>query len=184
LGLKGLKCEQVTLADHKTAGGADFYAINPKGNVPTIVLTDATVLNENVATLLFLGDSKMEGGLTAPHGTKERLVLHNELAFVATEVHKSMGAFFIVNDNNRAFLTALLDKTMGYLDKHIAGKTFIANGKLSVADFYLYVLLSWNGYLKVDLTKWSNVNKYFLAMKELDVIKAAHAKAATNPAEL
>lgn len=30
LGLN-IECEQVTLATHKTASGADFYAINPKG---------------------------------------------------------------------------------------------------------------------------------------------------------
>jgi hypothetical protein len=28
----GLACEEVNLGEHKTASGADFYAINPKGN--------------------------------------------------------------------------------------------------------------------------------------------------------
>ncbi len=41
-----LECETIDLGSHKTASGADFYTINPKGNVPAIVLDDGTLLNE------------------------------------------------------------------------------------------------------------------------------------------
>jgi hypothetical protein len=52
-----IDCEQVNLATHRTAvGDVDFYTINPKGNVPTIVLDDGTVLNENAATLQYIAD--------------------------------------------------------------------------------------------------------------------------------
>jgi hypothetical protein len=44
--------EQVSLQTHRTTvTDQDFYAINPKGNVPTIV-ADGLFLNENAATLL------------------------------------------------------------------------------------------------------------------------------------
>jgi len=49
-----LEAEQVNIYNHTTATGADFYAINPKGNVPTIVVDSKTVLNENVATLSYI----------------------------------------------------------------------------------------------------------------------------------
>jgi glutathione S-transferase len=54
-----LDTEIVDLATHKTASGADFYAINPKGNVPALVLGDGTVLNENVAVLSYLADQNL-----------------------------------------------------------------------------------------------------------------------------
>ncbi len=50
---------QVELADirtKKTHSGADFLAINPKGNVPTLVLDDGTVLNEGSAVLQWIAD--------------------------------------------------------------------------------------------------------------------------------
>lgn len=52
-----LETEQVDISTHVTkTTGADFYAINPKGNVPAIVLDDGTVLNENSATLQYIAD--------------------------------------------------------------------------------------------------------------------------------
>jgi glutathione S-transferase len=39
-----------------TASGVDFYTINPKGNVPTLILDDGTVLNENSAVLQYIAD--------------------------------------------------------------------------------------------------------------------------------
>jgi glutathione S-transferase len=41
-----LDCETVDLQGHKTASGVDFYSLNPKGNVPCLVLDDGNVLNE------------------------------------------------------------------------------------------------------------------------------------------
>ena len=48
------ECETVDLATHITASAEDFYGINPKGNVGTLVLDDGTLLNENVAILFYI----------------------------------------------------------------------------------------------------------------------------------
>jgi glutathione S-transferase len=51
-----IETEQVDYITHLTHSGADFYAINPKGNVPCLVLNDGTVLNENTAVLQYVAD--------------------------------------------------------------------------------------------------------------------------------
>lgn len=56
-----IETEQVEFApDHvkrwSKLGNVDFYAINPKGNVPTLVLDDGTVINENIASLQYIAD--------------------------------------------------------------------------------------------------------------------------------
>jgi hypothetical protein len=48
--------ETVDLGTHKTHTGADYYAINPKGNVPGLVLDNGVVLNEGAAVLQYIGD--------------------------------------------------------------------------------------------------------------------------------
>jgi glutathione S-transferase len=58
------------------------------------VLEDGTLLNENVAVLLYLADRKPEAKLAPPAGTPERYALINALAFVATEIHPAMGVLF------------------------------------------------------------------------------------------
>jgi glutathione S-transferase len=51
-----LETEQVDLRSHTTSSGKDYYVINPKGNVPGLVLDDGTVLNEGAAVLQYIAD--------------------------------------------------------------------------------------------------------------------------------
>ena len=43
--------ESVDLRTHKTEKGEDFYKINPKGYVPTLILDNGHTLTENIAIL-------------------------------------------------------------------------------------------------------------------------------------
>lgn len=86
--------EIVDIRSHKTASGADFYAINPKGNVPAIVFPDGTTISENVATLSYIAsqaDAKSELYAPPAYGTKEYFAFVDALAYVNTEVHKACG---------------------------------------------------------------------------------------------
>ena len=80
--------ELIDLATHKTASGGDFYAVNPKGNVPTVVLGDGSILNENVGTLVYLADQNPDTGLSPKAGTSEYYQHMNILGFAATELHQ------------------------------------------------------------------------------------------------
>eukprot|EP01031_Cornospumella_fuschlensis_P038528 gene38528-46832_t len=88
-----LETEQVALATHTTDSGADFYKINPKGNVPAIVLDDGTVLNENAATLQWIADQK-PGTVAPENGTSARYELQAALSYVSSEFHGSIGPLF------------------------------------------------------------------------------------------
>lgn len=54
--------EQVDISTHKTSSGADFYAINPKGNVPALVTNDGLLLNEGAAVLQYIADQVLTNG--------------------------------------------------------------------------------------------------------------------------
>jgi glutathione S-transferase len=52
-----LETEQVDLATHKTkTTDTDYYSINPKGNVPGLILDGGVVLNEGAAVLQYIAD--------------------------------------------------------------------------------------------------------------------------------
>ncbi len=146
--------ETVDLGKHQTKSGKDFYAINPKGNVPAIVFPDGSLLNENVATLTFLAD-RGNAGLAPKEGTAERYAYLNDLGFVASELHPAFGALFNPKLSTEAREAAVanalrrVDKFVTMLD---GGKKPFLNGtSLSAADLYAFIVLGWSGFLKVTL---------------------------------
>jgi len=171
--------EQVDLQKHVTDSGADFYGINPKGNVPTLVLPNGTVLNEGVAVLQYIADQNPASGLAPAFGTIERYLLINELNYIATEVHKSYGPLFNPANTGEARERAVkhLQTKLGYLEKHdlSKGNQYLLFNKFTIADAYLYIVLSWSGYAGVKLDEFPNVQKYFVGIGALDVVKKAHA---------
>jgi glutathione S-transferase len=165
--------ETVDLPTHKTKSGIDFYTINPKGNVPTIVLPDGKILNENVATLTYLADAG-NAGLAPREGTPERYEFLNHLAFVATELHKGVGALFnpgLSPEGAKANALKKIDHLVGLLD---GGKKSFLNGKsLSAADLYAYIVLSWSGYLGITLP--AAAQAYFDGIKANEAVQKGHA---------
>jgi len=178
-----IQCEQVDIREHKTTSGADFYAINPKGNVPTIVLADGTVLNENIATLLWIADQKPDT-VAPPVQTKERYELLNALSYVATEIHQGVGVHFAPthNDATKAFFKPIVTKRLGYVENHLVkGKDFVVGNKFSVVDSYLYIILTWTAYVQIDLAPYPNIRTWMDKIKELPNVKAAQARMQSNP---
>jgi glutathione S-transferase len=179
----GWEAEQVTMPDHKTTSGADFYAINPKGNVPTLVLDDGTVLNEGSAVLQYIAD-QVPGELAPRNGEVARYLVQNSLNHTASEIHTAIGGLFhpAHTDETRAFFGKLIEKRLGFLEKHVVnGKRFVVGDSLTIADLYLYIVLSWTGYVKVDLTPYPNTQAYFDGIKSLPQVQSGHAQIAANP---
>lgn len=182
-----LETEQVDIRTHVTSSGVDFYTINPKGNVPTVVLDDGTILNENAATLVFIADQDSSNTLIPPAGTTDRYLVHQALSFVGTEYHKSVGGLFnpTISQDVRDFFTQATHTKLKYINDHyLKDKEYIVGGKLSVADLYLYICLSWSPYLQLDLTQYPVVNDYFNRIHSLPGVVAAHAAIATNPSHI
>jgi len=179
-----LECETVDLGTHKTASGADFYQINPKGNVPTIVLDDGTVLNEGAATLAWIGDQPGGASIFPALGTSKRYEVIAALNYVASEVHANFGPLF--NPSNSAEIKDKskenLAKKFTYLESVFDKTKFLTGDSFTIADSYLYIVLSWCGYVGVDMSSAPKVQAYFDAVKSLPNVAAAHERIATNPA--
>ncbi|KAJ1543502.1 hypothetical protein HK405_009261 [Cladochytrium tenue] len=159
--------------------GADYYTINPKGNVPTLLLDDGTLLNENVATLLWIAAQAPQAKLAPAAGTPAWYVLVRQLAFLTSELHTSVGGQFnpALTAEQRALLTARTAIKLKYLDEVelAGGKKFLSGDSFTVADAYCYIILSWTGHLKIDLTPFPNVAAYLQHMGEHEAVKAGKA---------
>ncbi|KAJ3061650.1 hypothetical protein HDU98_002421 [Podochytrium sp. JEL0797] len=55
------------------------------------------------------------------------------------------------------------------------GRKFWVGNDFTVADSYLYIVLGWSGYLKVDLSVYPKVQAYHAGIAALEFVKEAHA---------
>ena len=132
--------EKVDLKAKRTEGGSDFSMINPKGYVPALTLDSGETLTENVAILDWIAhqDSKL-----APSGPMGHTRLLEMLAFISAEIHKSFKPFFAgAADGEKAKAGETIVKRMSYLADTMTGD-YLFGPKVSVADFYLFVMLLW-----------------------------------------
>jgi glutathione S-transferase len=142
----------------KTAAGEDFAKINPKGYVPVLQLDDGQVLTEGTAIVQYLADSKPEAQL-APRAGLGRYRLLEWLNYIATELHKGLppNAPQEVKD---AVKQARLVK-YGFVAGQLAGKQFLLGERFSVADAYLFTVLSWSPSRGIELERWPALKAYF-----------------------
>jgi glutathione S-transferase len=188
--IAGLKfeCEIVDLSTHKTESGVDFYTINPKGNVPTLILDDGTILNENISCLEYILDLslKSDNKLGPENGTSERYLLNQNLSFIASELHPTIGLLFnpsASHDNHiREFIMKIFDKKMKYLEKYmIKDKDFIQGDSFTVIDSYLHIVLSWTGYVGIDLSNYPLAFAYKQKIFDLPSVKKARNRISEMP---
>jgi glutathione S-transferase len=142
--------------------GGDYKQVNGKGYVPAIQMDDGTVLTEAPVILQYLADQKPEAGLAPKPGDKARYKLQEALNFITSELHKGMGSFFspAMNDGWRQAMTERLGLRFDWLAKQLEGKPYLMGDKFSVADAYLFTILSWAGPSKFDLSKWPAITDY------------------------
>ncbi|ACG80227.1 glutathione S-transferase (plasmid) [Phenylobacterium zucineum HLK1] len=168
--------ERVDLAAKKTEHGDDFRSINPKGYVPALKLDDGPLLTENAAILQYLGDrAGEEAGLIPAAGTIERYRLIEWLTFVSTELHKGFSPLFnpAFPDEARKLTRAKLAERLGWLNEHFADHEFLHAERFSVADAYLFTVLSWTKRHAIDLQPYPNVKRFQNRIAERPAVQKA-----------
>ena len=151
--------EAVDLAKKVTASGADFWAINPKGYVPALLLDDGDLLTEGPAILQYLADQAPELNLAPANGSKARYQLQSWLAFVGTEVHKNFSPFFnpAATPEMKELARANLQRRLGYINDQLADRDFLMGDTFSVADAYLFTVVGWAKFVQLDLSAWPHL---------------------------
>ena len=171
--------EKVDLKTHKTAGGADFYAVNPKGYVPALQLDDGQVLTEGAAIVQYIADRNPESKLAPAAGTMDRYRLQEWLTFIATELHKAYSPLFKATTPDEVKLAQkdLIGRRLDYVAKHLGGKQYLMGDVFTAADAYLFTILRWSKGVNIDLGKWPTLRPY------MDRISARPAVAGAIEAE-
>ena len=167
--------EKVDIPNKKTASGDDYWTINPKGYVPALKLDNGEVLSEVGVICQYLADQKPAAGLAPAAGTMARYHLMEWLNFVATEVHKSIGALFNpkMTPEMKEVQLGVIERRLNALEKMIAGKPYLMGDAFSVADAYLFTVINWSRIHKIDMAKWPNIQAFMVRVAARPKVQAA-----------
>ena len=153
---------KVDLRAKKLENGDDFLKVNPKGQVPVLVLDSGELVTEGPVIIQMIADKAAEKNLAPARDSTDRYKLLEWLNFITTELHKSFGPMFspVLADDAKAFFK---DRVMGkfkYVESQIAGRDYLMGSQFTVADGYLFTMLSWADRLKFDLSEMPNLLAY------------------------
>lgn len=170
--------EAVDLKTKKTESGADFTAINPKGYVPALQLDDGEVLTEGAAIVQYLADKHAPGTLAPVAGTVERARVNGHLNFISAELHKAFGPLFnpALAPEAREAAVVNVGRKLNVVEEALAdGRPYLTGPEFSVADAYLFVVLSWAPKLGVDLARWPHLGGFSQRVTARAAVQAAMA---------
>lgn len=158
----GFDMVRVDLGTKQTADGADFKAINPKGYVPALALDDGGVLTEGPAIVQYIADLAPASKLAPAAGTLPRYRLMEWLNYITSELHKGFSPLFNpkASDEVKAFARDALMQRFDYLSTQLQGKSYLMGETFTVADGYLFTVLSWTKPTQIALSKWPALSAY------------------------
>jgi len=167
--------EKVDLVKKKTKSGKDYLTINPKGQVPALLLDDGNLLTEGVAIVLYLADKTPNSNLIAPAGNLPRYQTIEWLTYISTELHKSFSPLFNPKtpEEYKTILREKLEAQFNYLDEALKKDEYLQGNHFTLADAYLFTILRWTFALKFDLSKYKHLTAYFDHIAKRPAVQAA-----------
>ena len=154
--------ERVDTATHKTQGGADYYALNSKGQVPVLELQDGSRLTEGPIIAQYIADHSGRRDLMPEPASQERYRVMEWQNYVTSELHKSFTPLFQMQlpDDMKSAFHGVLRKKYEWLDKQLAGKAHLTGDAFTAADAYLFTVTNWAKPVALDLTGLDEVGAF------------------------
>lgn len=154
--------ERVDLKSKTTERGADFTAVNPKGQVPTLQLNSGEILTEGPVIVQYISDLNPAAGLTGAPGSMTRWRVLEWLNHITSELHKGFSPLFRPNtpDAYKEIARANLAAKFDALEKHMAGRDYLTGDAFTAADAYLFTVMNWGKFTGIDIARWPTLAAY------------------------
>ena len=156
----------LVLVDSKAktlSDGSDYHAVNPRGQVPVLELDDGSRLTEGPVIVQYLADTKPGNTLMPPAGTMERYREMEWLNYLSSELHQRFYSLFIYAQlpaESQEVFRADLDKRLAHIAGKLGERTYLMGDAFTSADGYLFAMLRWTAFLKIDLGRWPSLVAY------------------------
>jgi len=150
---------KVSTKTHQLEDGSDYYSINPLGYVPFLLTDSGQTLRETAVIVQYLADLAPQKQLIPASGSMARYQLQSWLNFIATELHQGLGPLFrpTTPEDYKPLVRQRVLERLQWVDKQLAGKSWLSGEQFSVADVYLFVVSGWTQYVEVDISGLKNL---------------------------
>lgn len=163
----------------------EFLDLNPRGQVPVLVLPDGSTLTESAAILLHLADAHPEADLAPPPGSPERAQMLRWLCFFAVNVYEGelrrhyAHRFTTAEDGADAVAAAAGE----HVARHYAlfeaalpdtGPYFLGE-RICILDYYVWMLSYWVGDRTWLVRDCPKVDALTRAVRERPAVAPLHA---------
>lgn len=166
---------RVDIRAHKTESGEDYYAINPKGSVPLLVLDNGETLSEGPIICQYLAEQAGRVDILPAVGDMARYRVLEWQAYLSTEIHKFFSPLFnpTISAETKAAFAAMLERKFSWIDQQLAGRAFLAGEAFSVVDPYLFTLAGWCGLTGVNIEACAHLQAYLGRLAQRPAFQAA-----------
>lgn len=167
--------ERVDTSRHTLSSGADYYALNSKGQVPMLELDDGTRLTEGPVISQFIADQAGNTALMPAGCTLARYRVLEWQNFITSELHKSFGPLFTPGFDAaaKALHSSLLRRKYDWVDKQLADGPFLTGDTFTAADAYLFTVTSWARHVGLDLSPLQHLQAFVARVASRPAVQAA-----------
>ncbi|WP_137940256.1 glutathione transferase GstA [Chitinivorax sp. B] len=166
---------RVDTAEHQTAQGADYYVVNPKGQVPLLELEDGQYLSEGPVIAQYIGDRAARHDLMPVAGSMARYRVMEWQNYITSELHKSFSPLFhsALDTTGKAVFTAALHKKFEWVSGQLQGKHYLTGDHFTAADAYLFVVAGWAKHVGLDLSPHLALGEFLKRVASRPAVQSA-----------
>lgn len=131
----------------------EFLKINPRGQVPALVLPDGSVITESAAIALHLADCHPQAGLMPPLASTERARAYRWLFYAASNLYEGILRYYYPDrystnlghvDQIKAAARSFIDYSFDLVEKELITGPYLLEHTYSLVDPYLLMLTNWH----------------------------------------
>lgn len=158
----------------------DFLAINPKGRVPALD-TPNGILTETAAILEYVAATHPEAELV-PNDPFLAAQMRSAMTYLAStahvnHAHGARGSRWADQpaswEDMKQKVQVTMSDSAAYLEEHVMTGPFVLGERFSLADPYLFVLLTWLPGDGVDIGQYPNLAAFRAAMFDRPSVRMA-----------
>lgn len=124
-------------------------------------------------------------GRVAPeNGTFDRYLVQSQLSFIASEVHATIKHVLHAPHQHQTTQNIFREKytiKLNHIEQYLLDTDYLLGNNITIADFYLFIVLRWSPYAGVNLNEYPKIQAYLNRIQSLPKVKEAQERMELAP---